>query len=561
MWRNAMVVEGHSMFRLANSAIFTRKPASGVLFLAFLVLLGCVSCGGNESNRAHEGSPQTLVLTRSLGGQPGSLDPQLAEDAFSYDVLRDLYEGLTASSPEGQVIPAAATAWRVSEDGKNYVFDLRREARWSNGDPVTAANFVDGFRRALDPDTGSGAADLLRAIENAPAILQGKLPVDRLGVHALDDWTLEIRLSHAVPYFPDILTNTVASPLHPSSVKKSGGFSRPGSTVSNGPYSLSAFAPGANLVLKRNSRYWDSAAVAFDEVHYEFVPDENAEFTRFRSGEIDVTNTVPEQRFQELLGKRDPRLQHRSTLATFYFTLNTDRGPLSGKPGLREALSLAVDRNVITNSVTRAGQVSAYSLVPADAWNYEPPAYAWRDASVDERRSRARNLYRNAGYSADRPLRLRLLYNENELVQRVSIAIAAMWQEVLGVETELLQMEFKAYLVARADPGQWDVVRVGWTADYNDASTFLETMTESSPQNFGRWSDAEYARLLGLAAGETDASRRRDVLQRAESLMLDDYPLLPVYYYVTRRLVQPRIAAPAINPMNRTYSKYFRLAR
>ncbi|HWN06779.1 MAG TPA: ABC transporter substrate-binding protein, partial [Steroidobacteraceae bacterium] len=271
--------------------------------------------------------------------------------------------------------------------------------------------------------------------------------------------------------------------------------------------------------------------------------------------------TVPEQRFQELVGKRDPRLQHRSTLATFYFTLNTDRGPLSGKPGLREALSLAVDRNVITKSVTRAGQVPAYSLVPADAWNYEPPAYAWRDASAEERKSRARDLYRNAGYSADHPLRLRLLYNENELVQRISIAIAAMWKEVLGVETELLQMEFKAYLVARADPGQWDAVRVGWTADYNDASTFLETMTDSSPQNFGRWSDAEYARLLGLAARETDASRRREVLQRAESLMLDDYPLLPVYFYVTRRLIQPRIAAPAINPMNRTYSKYFRLAR
>lgn len=549
------------MLSLTISGLFTSKPTSRVLLLAFLVLLGCVSCGGGESNYANGGSPKVLLLTRSLGGQPGSLDPQRAEDAFSYDVLRDLYEGLTASSPEGQVIPAAATAWKVSADGKIYVFDLRHEARWSNGDPVTAANFVDGFRRALDPGTGSGAADLLRAIENAPAILQGELAVDRLGVRALDDWTLEIRLSHAVPYFPDILTNTVASPLHPSSVKESGGFSRPGSTVSNGPYTLFAFAPGASLVLKRNARYWGSAAVEFDEVRYEFVSDENAEFTRFRSGEIDVTNTVPEQRFQELLGNRDPRLQHRSTLATFYFTLNTDRGPLSGKPGLREALSLAVDRKLITDSVTRAGQVPAYSLVPADAWNYEPPAYAWRDASADEREARARDLYRTAGYSAKSPLRLRLLYNENELVQRVSIAIAAMWKEVLGVETELLQMEFKAYLAARADPGQWDVVRVGWTADYNDASTFLETMTATSPQNFGRWSNADYARLLGLAAGETDASRRRDVLQRAESLMLDDYPLLPVYYYVTRRLVQPRIAAPAINPMNRTYSKYFRLAR
>src|SRR5688572_4664230 len=545
----------------ANSGNFAPRLTIGFLLLATFVVLGGVSCGGGVSGTSTELSPNSHVLTRSLGGQPGSLDPQLAEDAFSYDVLRDLYEGLTASSPEGEVVPAAATAWKVSTDGRTYTFALRREARWSNGDPVTTANFVDGFRRALDPRTSSGAADLLRAIENAPDILQGKRPVEQLGVRALDDWTLEIRLSHAVPYFADILTNTVASPLHPSSARKTGGFSRPGSTVSNGPYSLSAFAPGANLVLKRNPSYWGSAGVEFDEVRYEFVSDENAEFARFRSGEIDVTNTVPEQRFQELLGKQDPRLQHRPTLATFYFTLNTDRGPLSRKPGLREALSLAVDRDVITGSVTRAGQVPAYSLVPDQAWNYEPPAYDWREASAGERKSRARELYLEAGYSQDRPLRLRLLYNENELVQRVSLAIAAMWKEVLGVETELLQMEFKAYLAARADPSQWDVVRVGWTADYNDASTFLDTMTESSPQNFGRWSNAEYAKLLAQAAGETDNSMRRDVLQRAESLMLDDYPLLPVYYYVTRRLIQPRIAAPAINPMNRTYSKYFRLAR
>ena len=533
------------------------RPVTAIVIASLACWI--VSCENRQAEPTNNSAP--TVLTRTLGGQPGSLDPQRAEDAFSYDVLRDLYEGLTASSPDGEVIPASATAWQVSADGKTYVFQLRREAKWSNGDPVTAANFVDGFRRALNPRTSSGAADLLRAIDNAPAILRGDIPVDQLGVRAADDWTLEIRLSHAVPYFPDILTNTVASPVHLSSLGDSGGFSRPGSTVSNGPYSLSAFAPGANLVLKRNSHYWDSAAVVFDEIRYEFVADENSEFTRFRSGEIDVTNTVPEQRFQELLAQRDPRLQHRSTLATFYFTLNTDRGPLRGKPGLRKALSLAVDRDLITGSVTRAGQMPAYSLVPEDAWNYQPPDYDWRDTSVEQRKSLARDLYAKAGYSADRPLRLRLLYNENELVQRVCIAIAAMWKEVLGVDTELVQMEFKAYLVARADSSQWDVVRVGWTADYNDASTFLDTMTLSSPQNFGHWSSDEYARLLGVAAGEADASRRRDVLQRAESLMLDDYPLLPVYFYVTRRLVQPRIVAPAINPMNLTYSKYFRLAR
>jgi oligopeptide transport system substrate-binding protein len=412
----------------------------------------------------------------------------------------------------------------------------------------------------VDPATASGAADLLRSIVNAPAILRGELPAENLGVRAIDDLTLEIRLSHPVPYFADILTNTVASPVHPSSLSPSGGFAKGGSTVSNGPYVLHEFVPGTSITLKRNQHYWNRAAVEFDEVRYEFVADENAEFTRFRSGEVDVTNTVPEQRFQELASAHDPRLQHRPTLSTFYYTLNTDRGPLRGNSALREALSLALDRDAITTSVTRAGQVPAYSLVPEGVWNYEPQAYRWRHDVAADRVARARKLYADAGYSAQRPLRLRLLYNENELVQRVSIAVAAMWKDVLGVETELIQMEFKAYLAARADPSQWDVVRVGWTADYNDASTFLDTMTADSPQNFGRWMSADYARLLAEAAAEADPLRRREALQRAESLMLGDYPLLPVYFYVTRRLVQPRIAAPAINPMNRTYSKYFRLA-
>jgi oligopeptide transport system substrate-binding protein len=501
-----------------------------------------------------------VVLTRGLGGQPGSLDPQRAEDAFSYDVLRDLYEGLTSSSPDGEVVPAAAASWSIEDEGRRYVFRLRPEARWSNGDPVNASHFVTAFQRAVDPATASGAADLLRSIENAPAILQGQMPASRLGVRAVDDHTLEILLSRPVPFFPDILTNTVASPVHPSSLSNDGGFSKPGVTVSNGPYALAEFSPGSSVTVTRNTHFWDAASVAYDEIRYYFVPDDNADFMRFRAGEIDVTYSVPEQRFQELRAQPDSGLQYSPTLATIYLTFNTDRGPLRGKRGLREALSLAVDRMVITESVTRAGQVPAYSLVPDGAWNYQPASYSWRDSSAAERLARARDLYRDAGYSAGKPLRLRLLYNENELVQRVCLAIAAMWKEALGVETELLQMEFKAYLAARADPGQWDVVRVGWTADYNDASTFLDTMTRDSPQNFGRWVNADYARLLDAAAAESDPSLRRDTLQQAESLMLNDFPLLPVYFYVSRRLVAPGVVAPTINPMNRTYSRYFRPA-
>ena len=502
---------------------------------------------------------EPLVLRRGLGGQPGSLDPQRAEDAFSFDVLRDLYEGLTVSSPSGEVIPAVAESWDIDASGTIYSFTLRRDARWSNGEPVLARHFVMSLRRAVDPPTASGGADLLRAIMNAPAILRGELPADQLGVRASGEHLLEITLSRPVPYFPDILTNTVASPVHDTSLSVAGGFSRPGVTISNGPYALAEIVPGGGLRLVRNQHYRDSGSVAFDEVRYEFVPDENSEFTRFRAGELDVTNNVPEYRFEELVLQVDSGLQHRAALATFYLSFNTDRGPLRGNSGLREALSLAIDRRAITSAITRAGQLPAYSLVPAGVWNYAPPAYDWHDAKREARITRARSLYSAAGYSAEWPLRLRLLYNENDLIQKVCVAIAAMWKQELGVETELRQMEFRAYLAARGDPAEWDVVRVGWSADYNDASSFLDTMTLGSPQNFGRWSDERYARLLADAAVETDHARRRQMLQEAERLMLEDYPVMPVYFYVNRRLVQPRISAPPINPMNRTYSRQFRM--
>ena len=526
--------------------------------LAGFAALMLASCGSSVPPADMVSESQPLVLRRGLGGQPGSLDPQRAEDEFSASVLRDLYEQLTASAPDGTVVPAAAESWSVDPDGRHYTFRLRPEARWSNGEPVLARHFVAGLQRAVDPATGSVAADLLRGIENAPAILRGELPPARLGVRAAGDHRLEITLAGPLPYFPDILTNPVASPLHPRSVSEDNSFVRPGGVITNGPWVLAEFVPGSHLRLARNPSFRDAAAVAFDEVRYVFVANENAEFDRFRAGELDVTYNVPEQRFQDLAADPASGLQHRALLTTSYFTLNTDSGPLHDHPGLREALSLTVDREAITRHVARAGQVPAYSLVPEGVWNYTPAVPDWRGLDPAARLTRARALYAAAGYSPERPLRLRLLYSENVLVQRISVAVAADWKRSLGVEVEHIPMEFRAYLAARADPAQWDVVRVGWSADYNDASSFLDTLTADSPQNFGRWTDARYAALLAAAAGQADIRTRRELLQQAERLILQQHPVLPVYFYVARRLVRPGLQAPAINPLNRTYSLYFR---
>jgi len=519
-----------------------------------------LSCDSERPQVDGATAAATTVLRRGLGGQPASLDPQKAEDEFSITVLRDLHEQLTASAPDGAVVPAAAESWSADPGGKVYTFRLRAGARWSNGEPVLARHFVAGLQRAVDPATASGGADLLRPIGNAPEILRGTLPPSRLGVRAVDDRVLEIALTRPLPYLPDILTNPVASPVYEPSPAGTENYARPGSVVTNGPWVLAEFVPGNHLRLTRNPSYREPEAVAFDEVRYEFVANENAEFDRFRAGALDVTYGVPEQRFLELAGQPDSGLQHRALLGTSWFTLNTARGPLHDHPELREALSLTVDREAITAHVARAGQVPAYTLVPDGVWNYTPAVPDWHSLDAAARLTRARQLYAQAGYSAERPLRLRLLYNENQLVQRICVAVAAEWRRLLGVETELVPMEFRAYLVARSDPAQWDVVRVGWTADYNDASSFLDTLAADSPQNFGRWADPRYTELLAAAATEADVARRRELLQQAERLMLQQHPVLPLYSYVARRLVGPGLQAPGLNPLNRSYSLYFRPA-
>ncbi len=496
-------------------------------------------------------------MVRGLSGAPGSLDPQRAEDAFSFDVLRDLYEGLTASAPDGEAIPAGATSWSVSPDGLNYLFELRDDARWSDGSPVLARHYVLGFRRAVDPATASGGADLLKAIVNAAEALRGDIAPSQLGVTANGDYKLEIRLVRPVPYFADILTNTVASPAPDQSMDPGYRYSDPGTVITNGPYSLAEVVSGSSIRLLRNGKYHSPASVPFSEVRYQIVADEMSEFSRFRAGEIDVTNSVPEQHFESLQENDQSGLQYRAALATFYYSFNSEQGPLKGRPRLREALSLAVNRSAITEKVAAAGQVPAWSLVPEGVWNYSsrksPAAIEGHEKNI----ALARSLLAQEGYSRAKPLRLRVLYNDNQLVERVTLAIAATWKEELGVESELRKLEFRGYLAAREDPAQWDVVRVGWSADYNDASSFLDTLMRGSPQNFGRWHSDDYESLLVAASLEGDAARRRELLEQAEHLMLSEHPVMPVYFYVLRRLVSPRIAAPPINPLNRSYSRDF----
>lgn len=512
-----------------------------------LTVLGC--------SRHQPGQPET-VLRRALGGDISSLDPQRAADDFSEEVLRDLFEGLTSESPDGEAVPALAESWSVADDGRTYTFALRRTARWSNGDPVTAYEVVLGMRRGVDPAVASPAASLLRPIEHATEIIAGALQPDTLGVSADGPHAVVIRLSHATPYLPMLLARCVAFPVHGPSVRKFGAlFAAQANLVSNGPYSLKAIAATTKISLIRNPYYWDSARTPIDRVDHYPVADAGSQLLRFRSGELDVTSTLPAARFNWARQQMAAELQVRPRLAVVYLAFNLQNGPLKNAAKLREALSLAIDRNALTGQVLRAGEVAAYAFLPPGIPGYVPATYSWSTETTEGRLARSRSLYRESGFSGSHPLSIRLLHSEDEAFRNVALAVAAMWKDVLGVETELQQREFKTFLVERRERWKWDVLVSGWGADFQDPINFLEVFRANSAANEPGFANADYDDILDHAESEAHADVRLALLAAAERRLTDAYAVAPIYYPVLRRLIKPSVEGAQLNPMGHNYSR------
>jgi oligopeptide transport system substrate-binding protein len=459
------------------------------------------------------------------------------------------------------VVAGVAEDWSTSPDGLRYEFRLRGNARWSNGDPVTAEDFVAGLRRAVDPATGAPGAALLGLIRNAPAVISGRLAPNELAVSAQGPRTLLIELSRPAPYFTAILANAVAYPMH-RGTHAMGPDGNPTNTplVSDGPYRLVEWTPGLKLRLARNANYWGAREVGVGTIEYLPMADSNAELARYRADALDVTSSVPTQQLDGLRSSVPSELQIRPQLSVVYYAFNLARPPFNASAGLREALSLAADREVLTGSVLRAGQVPAYSFVPPGISGYAGPAYAWRSEPKEQRLARARTLYAAAGYTTVHPLRVRLLIPTDDTLRRVALAVAAMWHESLGVETALIDREYRAFLATRDDRTQWDVVSHGWNADYQDPGNFLDIFTAGGVQNDAGLADPEFDRLMTGAAASPDASRRTEQLGQAERRLLDVYAVAPLYFPVSRRLVKPRVRGAILGPMNHNYSKYLRVA-
>jgi oligopeptide transport system substrate-binding protein len=514
--------------------------------VAIGLLVGFCSCS-EPTDRASSAQ----LLRRGLAGEPASLDPAAASDNFSFQVIQDLYEGLTAESSSGDVLPATASSWSVDSTGTEYTFRIRPEARWSNGKPVRAQEFVLAWRRVVDPKSASPNSDDLRIISGASKIIAGLLPPSALGVSAPTDDTLMVKLERPAPYLPQLLTHSSTFPVYSEG---SAHAHTPDAWISNGPYVLSKWLPGTRVELLHNPSYWDKANVKIAGVDYQIASDQNIQLTQYRAGQLDITDIVPPNAIQWIKAEHPQELVVAPFLATAYFGLNLSAVRLASSLELRQALAMAIDRTRVA-AAQGFGQPPAYSFVPPGTWNYSTQSWDWASLNDVDRINAAKHLYAKAGYSSANPLHLRLLFNANTAIKQTAILVAAMWKETLGVETVLSEEEYRVFLQSRHDKTRWEVVRLGWTADFNDASNFLDSFRTGSPNNDAGYASAPFDALLDLAARTADAQTRRKSLEAAERLMLSDYPILPLYYFVSKRLVKPYVHGVRPNPLDRVTTK------
>ncbi len=480
------------------------------------------------------------VFTYRVLDEHTSVDPQLVEDVSGSEVVRDLFEGLLNQDADGGLVPGVALRFDSNGARDEYVFHLRRDARWSDGRPVTASDFEYAWRRAADPATASPYAWYMQlmALENVDAVMSGELPPETLGVEAVDDHTLRVRLSASLAYFPQMVTHATTFPAPRWAIEAHGeAWTRPGNIVSNGAYVLTEHVPQERLVRERNPMYWNDGATIIERVVSLVINDENVALTRYLAGELDRTE-VPSGQYPRLREEYPAHARSFPMLCNYYYVLNlSPSGPAAlADRRVRQALSYAIDREVITGKILRGGQFPAYTFTPGATAGFEVPDVPYALLDQPARDHRARELLAEAGV-AGADIELRLLYNTSEGHRKIAIAVSQMWKQKLGITVTLENLEWKTFVDARGRQ-DFDIARGSWCGDYNEASTFLDLLTSQSGYNDGRFSNAEVDRLMLEARGLEDSAASYAAV---EQVLAEEMPVIPLYHYAAVYMLNPAL--------------------
>ncbi len=537
---------------------------SSVLALSTVGLLltsTAVFAGGHSHPETGEKLADDQTFSYRLLDDVPTLDPQLIEDVSGSHVARQLFEGLLNQDAPGNNIPGVAVEWTPSEGNTVWTFKLRDNAKWSNGDPVTAHDFVYAWKRAADPATASPYAWYMEITEivNAADIVAGNADPGTLGVEALDDHTLKVTLNNPLPYFPSMTTHATLFPSHQATIEAHGDdWTKPGNLVGNGAYVLESRSLGEGFTMVKNDMYWDAENTIITEINGIIVNDEDQALTRYEAGEYDLLEPLPAGQFPRLQEERPDEAHSVPRLCSYYYAVNlSESGPQALKDErVREALSYAIDRDVIVNQVLKGGQSPAYSFTHIATAGFEAPEIDYGTWSQAERDTKANELIESAradGVPVD-DMGLDILYNTSESHKQIATIISQMWKQKLGVEAGLENLEWKSYLETRSQQG-FDVARAGWCADYNEASTFLDLMTTTHGSNDGKYSNAEVDELM--KASKTAANPQPNYT-KVEEILADEMGLIPIYHYANTFLLDADLKGfPYENAENNWYVKEF----
>jgi len=495
-------------------------------------------------------------IVRHIKDEPASLDPLKAVGLPEIQVIRDLFEGLTNQDAQGKIVPGVAQSWS-SSDNKTWIFTLRNNARWSNGDPVTAQDFVYSWQRLVNPKNSSAFAWFagLSGIENAAAITKGEMTPDKLGVVAQDNSRLKITLDRPVPWFPALVANVALFPVPQKVVEQQGdSWTAPGKLVGNGAYQLSERVVNEKIVLTRNPHYWDDAHSVLTKVTFVPINEESSATKRYRSNDIDITESFPKNMYALLKKTLPGQVYTPDQLGTYYYAFNTQKGP-TADVRVRRALTWSIDRQIIADKVLGTGEKPAWHFTPDVTAGFRPLPSFMQQHDQNSLNAQAKALLAAAGYGPDKPLHLKLLYNTSESHQKIAIAVASMWKKNLGVDVTLENQEWKTYIDSR-NSGNFDVIRASWVGDYNEPSTFLNLLTSGNSSNIARFSNADYDAALAKASKESSDQARNSDYNRAEQILAQQAPIAPIYQYTNGRLIKPWVKGyPITNPEDVAYSR------
>jgi len=463
------------------------------------------------------------------GAEPETLDPSLITGQPEGRLASALFEGLTSFDEFGRTIPGVAEKWDLSPDGRVYTFHLRKNARWSNGDPVTARDFRDTWRRTLAPETAAEYAYQLFYLHNGEAFFNGKITdFSQVGVAAPDDWTLRVTLDNPTPFFPDLCATTPLFPVHLPSVQKWGDeWIKPGHLVGNGAYQLAEWRINDRIRMVKNPYYWDSGHVSMTSIDALPISRANTAFNFYSAGQADLIldkGLTPLALITDL--RKRPDFHSAPFLGSYFIRFNVTR-PAFKDARVRRAIALVIDKRLIVEKITRAGEVPAESFVPPGAAGYQPPPGLQRNP--DE----ARGLLADAGYPGGKGFPLvTYLYSEGELNEAIAVELQSMLHNELGINIALQRQEWKVYLNSMSNL-DFDLCRSSWVGDYDDPNTFLDMFVTGGGNNDCGYSNPKYDQLIADAAREVDGKKRFDIFRQAEHMLVsEEAPICPLYFYV-----------------------------